>query len=124
MPKVVAAVRQILSGEVYLSPQMATRLLQRAAVGKPLDHNPAEALSNRELQVFEMIGQGMNTVEIARQVAVEPQDRRIAPQGHQDQAQRADQHPIEPPRISVGSRELMSRLQVLGQAADHLLHLA
>jgi len=60
--KVVAAVRQILGGDVCLSPQMTTRLLQRAAVGKALDYNPAETLSNRELQVFEMIGRGMSTV--------------------------------------------------------------
>ena len=72
MPKLVAAVRQILGGEVYLSPQMTTRLLQRAAVGKPLDHNPTEALSNRELQVFEMIGQGMSTVQIAEKLDVSP----------------------------------------------------
>ena len=51
---------------------MATKLLQRAAVGKPLDHNPTEALSNRELQVFEMIGQGMSTVEIAGKLQVSP----------------------------------------------------
>ena len=108
MPKIIAAVRQVLGGEVYLSPQMTTRLLQRAAVGKPLDHNPVETLSNRELQVFEMIGQGMNTVEIAQQAGGEPQDRRIAPQGHQDQVERADQRPIEPSRISVGPRELVS----------------
>ncbi len=72
MPKVIAALRQILSGEVCLSPQMATKLLQRAAVGKPLDYNPTEALSNRELQVFEMIGQGLSTVEIARKLQVSP----------------------------------------------------
>ncbi|MGA2502112.1 MAG: response regulator transcription factor, partial [Tepidisphaeraceae bacterium] len=72
MPKIVAAVRQILEGEVYLSPAMTTRLLQRAAVGKPLDHNPAEALSNRELQVFEMIGRGMNTIEIAHKLELSP----------------------------------------------------
>jgi DNA-binding NarL/FixJ family response regulator len=72
MPKIVAAVRQILCGEVYLSPHMTTRLLQLAAVGKPLDHSPTEALSNRELQVFEMIGQGMSTVEIAHKLQVSP----------------------------------------------------
>jgi len=72
MSKIIAAVRQVLGGEVYLSPQMATRLLQRAAVGKSLDYNPVETLSNRELQVFEMIGQGMNTAEIARKLEVSP----------------------------------------------------
>jgi len=72
MPKVVLAVRQILCDEVYLSPQMTTKLLQRAAIGKPLDHNPSEALSNRELQVFELIGQGMTTVQIAEKLDVSP----------------------------------------------------
>ncbi len=72
MPKIVAAVRQVLCGEVYLSPQMTTTLLQRAAIGKPLDHNPMEALSTRELQVFEMIGQGMSTMQIAEKLKVSP----------------------------------------------------
>ena len=36
MPRIIAAVRQVLAGEVALSPQMTARLLQRAAVGKPL----------------------------------------------------------------------------------------
>ena len=72
MTKIVVAVRQILSGEIYLSPQMTTKLLQRAVVGKPLDYNPMETLSNRELQVFEMIGQGMNTIEIAQKLEVSP----------------------------------------------------
>jgi len=72
MPKIVVAIRQVLRGEVYLSPQMATTLLQLAAVGKPLDENPGQTLSNRELQVFEMIGQGMNTIQIAHTLEVSP----------------------------------------------------
>jgi len=72
MPKIGEAIRKVLRGEVYLSPRMTTRLLQRAAVGKPLDHNPVETLSNRELQVFEMIGQGLNTVQIAHKLELSP----------------------------------------------------
>ena len=72
LPKVVAAVRQILSGEVCLSPEMTSKLLQRAAVGKTLDYNPTETLSNREMQVFKMIGQGMNTVQIAHKLELSP----------------------------------------------------
>jgi DNA-binding NarL/FixJ family response regulator len=72
MPKIIVAVRQVLDGEVYLSPQMTTQLLQRAAVGKSFSIDPTEALSNRELQVFEMIGRGMNTVEIAHKLEVSP----------------------------------------------------
>jgi len=70
--KVIDAVRQVLRGEVYLSPQMASQLLHRAAVGEPLDHDPIERLSNRELGVFEMIGQGMNTQQIAGQLGLSP----------------------------------------------------
>jgi len=70
--KVVDAVRQVLRGEIYLSPQMASQLLHRAAIGEPLDQNPIETLSNRELEVFEMIGQGMNTQQIARKLQLSP----------------------------------------------------
>ena len=72
LTKIVEALRQVLRGEVYLSPQMATALLQRVAMGKSMDHDPVEALSNRELQVFEMIGQGLTVSEIARKLQVSP----------------------------------------------------
>ncbi len=70
--KVVDAVRQVLRGEIYLSPQMAKTLLHRAAVGEPLDHDPIDTLSNRELEVFEMIGQGISTQQIARKLRLSP----------------------------------------------------
>ena len=70
--KVVDAIRQVLRDEVYLSPQMASQLLHRAAVGESLDHDPVETLSNRELEVFEMIGHGMNTRQIAHKLGLSP----------------------------------------------------
>jgi DNA-binding NarL/FixJ family response regulator len=72
MSAAVAAVRQILRGEVYLSLKMTANLLQRAAIGKPLEQDPVEAFSHRELQVFRMMGQGMNTVQIARKLDLSP----------------------------------------------------
>ena len=72
MSMVVAAIRQVLGGEVYLSPEMATAMLQRAAVGKTLDGDPVATLSNRELQVFKMIGQGLSTIEIAHKLELSP----------------------------------------------------
>jgi DNA-binding NarL/FixJ family response regulator len=72
MLKIVEGIRQVLGGEIYLSPHMATCLLQQAAIGKPLDRNPVEALSNRELQVFEMIGRGLNTIQIADKLQLSP----------------------------------------------------
>ena len=51
---------------------MANQLLHRAAVGESLDRDPVEALSNRELEVFEMIGHGMNTQQIAGKLGLSP----------------------------------------------------
>lgn len=70
--KIVDALRKVLLGEIYLSPRMANRLLHRVAVGEPLDRNPIEILSNRELEVFQMIGQGLTTQHIARRLGLSP----------------------------------------------------
>jgi DNA-binding NarL/FixJ family response regulator len=72
MPTTVAAIRQILRGDVYLSPKMTANLLQRAVVGKPLEQDPVGTFSNRELQVFKLIGHGLSTVQIARQLELSP----------------------------------------------------
>ena len=72
MPTTVVAVRQILRGEVYLSPQITSDRLHRAVDEKSLDQDPFQALSNRQLQVFELMGQGMNTVQIAQKLQVSP----------------------------------------------------
>lgn len=70
--KIIDAARQVLGGEIYLSAQMANRLLRRVALGEPVDQDPIEALSNRELEVFEMIGQGLNTQQIAGKLRLSP----------------------------------------------------
>ena len=70
--KVVDAIRQILRGEVYLSPHMTSNLLHRAAVGQALDSDPMTTLSDRELQVFQLIGAGLTTVQIADKLQVSP----------------------------------------------------
>jgi DNA-binding NarL/FixJ family response regulator len=72
LAQVVTAVRQVLRGDIYLSPHMATCLLQRAAAKQTLDEDPVQTLSNRELQVFQLIGEGLNTQEIARRLGISP----------------------------------------------------
>ena len=60
------AIRSVLSGEIYLSEKMAAQIAAaavgsaRAKPGLPLDK-----LSDRELSVFEMLGQGSGTRQIA-----------------------------------------------------------
>lgn len=68
--KIIDAVRQVLRGEIYLSPRMANRLLHRIADGGPLEKSPIESLSDRELEVFEMIGQGLSTKQIAAKLTL------------------------------------------------------
>jgi len=72
MAKVVEAIRRVLRGEIYLSPQMTTCLLHRAAVGRTLDSDPVTRLSDRELQVFQMIGDGFSTAQIAAKLELSP----------------------------------------------------
>jgi len=64
----LGAVRQVLRGEVYLSVRMTSRLLHRALGSGLPQESPLQSLSNRELEVFEMIGQGLTTLQIARRL--------------------------------------------------------
>lgn len=66
------AVRQVLRGEVYLSPRMTNRLLHRMAAGQTSQGDPVESLSNRELEVYEMIGQGLTIQQIAVRLHLSP----------------------------------------------------
>jgi len=64
--QVINAARQVLDGKIYLSSHMSERLLLEQGDNPctPL-LSPVEHLSNRELEVFEFIGHGMTTSEIA-----------------------------------------------------------
>ena len=64
--EVVGAIRTVLSGEVYLSEQMAARMLRSIVPGKGAgEESPIGRLTDRELEVFRMIGTGLSTSEIA-----------------------------------------------------------
>ncbi|MEM1099505.1 MAG: response regulator transcription factor [Planctomycetota bacterium] len=63
---VVEAVRKILAGDVYLSPSATTRVLGQMSPGnRPGGETTINQLSDRELEVFEMIGDGLGSREIA-----------------------------------------------------------
>lgn len=67
----VTAVRQILNGGVYLSNEIGAQLIMKMTTGKSGDTtNPLELLSDRELEVFELIGKGETTNEIAQRLHV------------------------------------------------------
>lgn len=70
---IIQAIRHVLQGQVYLSPRMTERMLQRA-VGAQTDlkRSPIERLSDREMEVFQMVGQGMTSRQIARCLQLSP----------------------------------------------------
>jgi DNA-binding NarL/FixJ family response regulator len=67
--KVVDAMRTVLDGQRYLSSRMTQRLVGQAIGSKDsTESDPIQRLSNRELEVFQLIGQGKTTGTIARQL--------------------------------------------------------
>ncbi len=70
---VIDAFRAVLDGQRYLSTKM-TQLLVGQAVGAEASDNsdPVQRLSDRELEVFQLIGRGQTTSAIARQLHLSP----------------------------------------------------
>lgn len=63
------AIREILKGRIAVSAAISNRMLKRATGSKqPDDRSPIETLSDRELTVFEFIGQGLSTRQIAEKL--------------------------------------------------------
>ena len=71
--KVFEAIHQVLGGKIYLSPRMTDRMLCRAiGTDDALAGSPIDSLSDRELEVFELIGQGLTTRQIASKLELSP----------------------------------------------------
>jgi len=67
--KVLVAVRRILGGDIYLSDRMANKLLHQYISGTAADmKTQLSALSDRELEVFRLIGEGRGTRQIAEKL--------------------------------------------------------
>lgn len=64
--KVLVALRRILSGEIYVSERIANSMLQHYVHGAhPARHSSVSELTDRELEVFRLIGEGHGTRQIA-----------------------------------------------------------
>jgi DNA-binding NarL/FixJ family response regulator len=64
--QVVTAIRRVLDGQIYVSDSMAAKMVSRLAAGvAPSSASPVESLSDRELEVFRLIGEGHKTREVA-----------------------------------------------------------
>jgi len=69
MEQVLISLRRVLDGNIYLSEAMSNSLLSGLASGTPfLSVDPIERLTNRELQVLQLIGKGSSTREAAQRL--------------------------------------------------------
>jgi DNA-binding NarL/FixJ family response regulator len=69
--EVLKAIHRVLAGEIYLSEKMAARMLHKVANSTLTEKSmPEGSLSDRELQVFQSIGQGRGTRQIAEELHI------------------------------------------------------
>ncbi len=69
--KVIEGVRKVLAGQIFISDRMATKVMAKIVRGSGEgDQSPIESLSDRELEVFELIGNGHATREIASRLHI------------------------------------------------------
>jgi len=63
----IKAIRKVLKGIIYLSDDMVNIFLSKASGGRTADVHKIsiQSLSNRELEVFELLGKGMGTKQVA-----------------------------------------------------------
>lgn len=69
---ILTAIRQVLSGRVYLSEKMAAQLVGMVVQGFAPGNGgaPMSQFTDREIQIFELIGRGLPTREVARTLGV------------------------------------------------------
>ncbi len=60
------AIRRVLDGDTYLSPRMEKQVMRRLLQQEPTTRSPLESLSDRELDIFRMIGQGKTTRQMSQ----------------------------------------------------------
>jgi DNA-binding NarL/FixJ family response regulator len=64
--KILLAIHRVLAGSIYLNEKIASRIISRLTTRADLvTATPAELLADREFQVFELTGHGLNTNDIA-----------------------------------------------------------
>jgi DNA-binding NarL/FixJ family response regulator len=69
--KILEAVRKVLGGEIYWSDKAAAHIASRIASPTPIGASVIDQLSERELQVFELIGLGRSTNQVGETLHID-----------------------------------------------------
>jgi DNA-binding NarL/FixJ family response regulator len=70
-PMMVAAIRRVLAGRLHVNETVSTRILESLA-GRANGISPIAQLSDREFEVFQLIGRGKGTIDIAEALHLSP----------------------------------------------------
>lgn len=71
--KLISAIRKVLNGEIYVSRQLRELFLNKfAASGPEISTSPLENLSNREMEIYQLIGEGLKKHDIAEKLNLSP----------------------------------------------------
>jgi DNA-binding NarL/FixJ family response regulator len=63
---VLASIQRVLEGGIYISERIVNKMaLRLGSAGEPVARSPVERLSDRELEIFRLLGQGRTTSQIA-----------------------------------------------------------
>lgn len=99
--EVVIALRQVLKGEIYLSAPMSRHMMSKL-VGRKSESpaSPLDSLSDRELEVYEMVGSGLTTRKIAERLhlsikTIESHKSHLKQKLHVENAAELTQHAIQ-----------------------------
>jgi len=68
--KILFVIREVLEGRLFVSGRFSEGILDGVRNGEPAPESPVEKLSDRELEVFRMIGRGMKTREIGESLHI------------------------------------------------------
>jgi len=63
--KVIQGIRAVLTGQLFVSEKITASMAERFVAGRPAGASPVDLLSDRELEVFQLLGRGQNTRQIA-----------------------------------------------------------
>jgi DNA-binding NarL/FixJ family response regulator len=71
--RIMEAIRQVSAGNIFVSEKMSAKILEIFSGHRPEKaQSPVQTLTDREFEIFQLIGQGMGTKELASHLHVSP----------------------------------------------------